>query len=141
MVRIDVALILPYDTRGRFLLQHRSDDAAYLPGYWAFFGGKCERGETPEITVRREAKEELELRLGAPVCVLVRRFRTPRAHGLINVFVQRISARTRLRQHEGKAKGWFLPAETKRLLMVKRDRMILAHCARAIAASAARKGK
>ena len=55
----DLALILLYDEQKRILLQHRSEDAPALPGYWAFFGGAIEKVESPEQSVRREAKEEL----------------------------------------------------------------------------------
>lgn len=48
---------------GRRLVQHRTDDAPFLPGYWGFFGGGIEPGESREQAVRREAEEELALAL------------------------------------------------------------------------------
>ncbi len=126
MVRINVSLIIPYDRAGRFLLQHRSRDAAYLPGYWAFFGGKCEAGEDARQAVVREAQEELELRLARPALVLQKQFRTPRACGTIYVFTRRlVGASAGLVQHEGQGMGWFGLSETKKLRMVSRDRVIL----------------
>lgn len=44
----------------RFLLQLRDDipTIAY-PGYWGFFGGHIEPGETPEQALKRELQEEI----------------------------------------------------------------------------------
>ena len=44
---------------GKLLLQHRDDDAPTYPGYWGFFGGAIEVGETSLEAIRREAYEEL----------------------------------------------------------------------------------
>src|SRR3989344_4046764 len=54
-----VSALLLYNSEGKILLQHRSNDAKRLPGYWAFFGGGIEQGETPEQALQREALEEL----------------------------------------------------------------------------------
>jgi 8-oxo-dGTP diphosphatase len=53
-----------YNRHGEVLLQQR-DDKPNLPyaGYWTFFGGAVEAGETPELAIVRELREELELRL------------------------------------------------------------------------------
>jgi len=48
-----IALVILYDSKKRLLLQHRSDDSKVLPGYWGFFGGNIEKGETPEKAVKR----------------------------------------------------------------------------------------
>jgi 8-oxo-dGTP diphosphatase len=50
-----VALI---DTEGRVLLAQRPEGKS-LAGLWEFPGGKVEAGETPEIALIRELKEEL----------------------------------------------------------------------------------
>lgn len=51
------------DKNRKFILQHRDEKIKRFPGYWAFFGGKMEARETPEKCVRREAKEELGIKL------------------------------------------------------------------------------
>jgi len=44
----------------KFLMQLRDNIPTIpYPGYWAFFGGHIEAGETPEIAVRREIIEEI----------------------------------------------------------------------------------
>lgn len=52
-----------YDDNSRVLLMHRTSDAPTHPDYWGLFGGKIENGETPEMAVKREAQEELGIRL------------------------------------------------------------------------------
>ena len=57
--RLEVAIaILVQDNQ--FLLQLRDNIPSILhPGYWAFFGGHIEPGETAEEGVWRELKEEI----------------------------------------------------------------------------------
>lgn len=54
--------VILLDTQGRVLLQQRDDkpDLRYA-GYWTFFGGAVEEGETPDEAIKRELIEELEL--------------------------------------------------------------------------------
>jgi 8-oxo-dGTP diphosphatase len=63
---VEVAIaILPRD--GKFLMQLRDNIPTILyPGFWAFFGGHLEPGETPEIAVRREILEEIAYELTEP---------------------------------------------------------------------------
>jgi len=44
------------------LLCKRTQDAPIHPRHWSLFGGKVKTGEMPEKAVRREVKEELEIR-------------------------------------------------------------------------------
>lgn len=55
LIVVAVALV---DGDGRVLLQKRSPHRT-MPGLWEFPGGKVERGETPEVALIRELKEEL----------------------------------------------------------------------------------
>src|ERR1700736_4737828 len=54
------ACVIIRDARGRVLLQRRRDDRS-----WDLTGGSMESGETFEQTVRREAREEIGVELGA----------------------------------------------------------------------------
>ena len=64
--KISVAIaILHRDNQ--FLMQLRDNIPTILyPGYWAFFGGHIEAGETPEEAVVREIFEEIDYEMKAP---------------------------------------------------------------------------
>jgi len=52
------------EREGRFLLVvHRAARGRKLRG-WALPGGRVERGEEPEVALRRELREELKIRVG-----------------------------------------------------------------------------
>lgn len=56
----------------KFLMQLRDNIPTIVyPGYWAFFGGHIEPGETPEVAVRREVLEEINYTLPAKLINLV----------------------------------------------------------------------
>ena len=50
--------LVPTDSLGWVLLQHRTEDAPTWPGYWGLFGGGAEEGETPSEALVREVREE-----------------------------------------------------------------------------------
>ena len=53
-----VAAVALVDPDGRVLLQQRPE-GKHLEGLWEFPGGKVDVGETPEVALIREIKEEL----------------------------------------------------------------------------------
>ena len=48
------------DNNYKILLSKRKKNK-HLPGYWEFPGGKLEMDETPEVALKRELKEELNI--------------------------------------------------------------------------------
>jgi 8-oxo-dGTP diphosphatase len=55
-----VAAAALIDADGRVLICRRPEGKA-MAGLWEFPGGKVEPGETPEATLIRELKEELDI--------------------------------------------------------------------------------
>jgi len=100
--------VVIYDERGRILLQKRDDNPAIMePGRWGLFGGQVETGETLDIALVRELREELNSRVGN-----VRReiFRaSPGTFGITNVvfLMKYTEVDETFVLNEGKAYGWF----------------------------------
>jgi 8-oxo-dGTP diphosphatase len=64
--KIPVAIAILHQDN-KFLMQLRDDIPTILyPGYWAFFGGHVEAGETPKEAVVREIFEEIGYTLKNP---------------------------------------------------------------------------
>lgn len=59
---VHVAAVALIDPEGRVLLAQRPPGKA-MAGMWEFPGGKVEPGETPELCIRREMREELGIEL------------------------------------------------------------------------------
>lgn len=60
MKKVDVVGAVMFNEQGEILCALRSQQMS-LPGVWEFPGGKIEQGETPEESLRREIKEELQV--------------------------------------------------------------------------------
>lgn len=60
---VQVAAVALFDADGRVLLAQRPEGKP-MAGLWEFPGGKLEAGETPELCLRREMREEL----GIDIC-------------------------------------------------------------------------
>ena len=59
-----ISILIPYCVENDdtlVFLQKRDKDAKRLPGFFGFFGGGIEGGETPEEGLKREIQEELGL--------------------------------------------------------------------------------
>ena len=57
---VSVAIAILY-REGKFLVQLRDDIPTIVhPGCWALFGGHLEEGETPDVAIKREIKEEID---------------------------------------------------------------------------------
>jgi 8-oxo-dGTP diphosphatase len=120
----DVSLFILYTSSGHILLQHRTDDAFRLPGYWAFFGGGIEQGENPTEALRREIREELSYEVQGPKFFLAQKVRDEENDITKYVFVEQYQDQP-LQLGEGQAMGWFLPDETHELKMIDHDRFVV----------------
>lgn len=123
---LNTVLIILYDSETRFLLQHRTNDTQRLPGYWAFFGGQVDKGETTLEAVRREAFEELNYTLIAPEFVFEQDFKLSVAKGHMWVYIERFEGSISiLKLQEGQGWGWYNAEETKALKMIEHDRIVI----------------
>ncbi len=113
-----VALAL-IDQRGRVLMQRRAADRQH-GGLWEFPGGKLEKGETRELALLREIREELALELDQAGLALLASAEDRAAGIVIWLYT--------CRQWQGEpacldaeALGWFAPGELAALAMPPLD--------------------
>ena len=116
MTSIELTAVILYDEQSRILLQHRTDDAPTSPGYWSFFGGHVDCGETLEQAAKREAFEELSYVLHEPRHWLSQPFLCEGRTYTQHIFLERYGGAP-LSLGEGQAMRWFSPNETGALLM------------------------
>jgi len=121
----NVAIIVLYDRDKKILLQHRAEDAKRLPGYWGFFGGGIEAGETPEQAVRRETLEELNYNLENPRLIMEQTFSWNNENNKKHVFVEEYNPSKKITLGEGQNLGWFHLSEIDKLKIVDHDIEVL----------------
>ena len=104
-----VASVALVDEANRVLIAQRPEGKA-MAGLWEFPGGKIEAGETPEMTVVRELKEELGVKACAG-CLLPFSFashRYEKAHLVMPLFLCR-NWKGEPEGREGQALEWVRP--------------------------------
>jgi len=121
----NVAIIILYDQDKKILLQHRAEDAERLPGYWAFFGGGIEAGETPEQAVKRETLEELNYTLKNPRLIMKQDFLSKDETNEKHVFVEEFDPSKKITLGEGQNFGWFHLSEISGLKIIDHDIEVL----------------
>ncbi|MDO8668077.1 MAG: NUDIX domain-containing protein [bacterium] len=124
MVR-NVAVIILYEKNKKILLQHRAENAKRLPGYWGFFGGGVEAGETPEQAVRRETREELNYELENPKLVMTQKFTYKGDENTQYVFMEEYDKNKKLTLGEGQGMKWYDLAELGELKIIDHDAKVL----------------
>ena len=70
-----VVHIWPYDSKGRLLIQRRSQKRKLMPGEWAATGGSAVSGEESRVAAQRELAEELGIDLPKEELVLAKRLK------------------------------------------------------------------
>ena len=124
MVR-NISAIILYNKNKKILLQHRAEDAERLPGYWAFFGGGIEKGETPKQAVRREALEELNYPLDNPKLVMKQIFFYKKEKNEKYVFMEEYDSSKKLILGEGQNMKWWCLSDLGGLKIVDHDIEVL----------------
>jgi len=100
MKQVDVVGAVITNEEGKILCALRSQQMS-LPGMWEFPGGKIEQGETPEESLVREIREELEcdIKVGEFITDDVYEYPTV-AVRLITYFAKVISGTPAPKEHE-----------------------------------------
>ncbi|MDD4902329.1 MAG: NUDIX domain-containing protein [Patescibacteria group bacterium] len=128
MVR-NVAVIILFDKDKKILLQHHADNLRLTPGYWAFFGGPIEDGETPEQAVKREALEELEYPLSNPKLIMKQNFLSHGDNNEKYVFMEEYDLNKKITLGEGQDLGWYALPEATQLKIFGHDLEVLKYIA------------
>ncbi|WP_291271044.1 NUDIX domain-containing protein [Geothrix sp.] len=103
MTEVVLALV---EREGRYLLQRRAVSNPVLPGLWEFPGGKAEAGESLLEALRRELREEVDMKVLAAKPL-------PSMEGAVRLHPFCVVAEGRPRTPL--AWGWFTAAEILRL--------------------------
>ncbi|WBY00830.1 NUDIX domain-containing protein [Ramlibacter tataouinensis] len=112
---VEVAVGVLVRPDGRFLLTSRPEGKVYA-GYWEFPGGKVEPGETVEVALRRELREEIGVVIGAVHPWRVERVDYPHALVRLN-FCKVFDWSGELHMHEGQRCSWeSLPVQVQPVL-------------------------
>lgn len=123
LTKRDVSLIVLYDSDKRILLQHRDGD--WLPGYWGFFGGGIDDGETPEQAVKRESFEELNYTPINPKLLFTHDYNHFGRYGTKHVFAEHCLDKSSLVLKEGQGWGWYNIKDTESIKMSETDRLVI----------------
>lgn len=128
-ISIDTILLVAaaalIDADGRVLVQRRPPGSP-LAGLWEFPGGKIEPGETPEIALARELREELGINAD-PACLTPACFASAplgERHLLLLVFICR-EWRGVVRPLHASELKWLRPVELRAIDMPGADRPLI----------------
>jgi len=115
----DYVLLFMVRKDDRFLLQHRDNDAPTYPGYWGFFGGAIESGESPYESIQREVHEELCYQPDVQHPSLTTEYQdsVTNRHGTKYYFIERLAEAPDLDLQEGQGMEWLTVEDCKSLLI------------------------
>lgn len=121
-----VAAAALIDADGRVLITRRPEGKS-MAGLWEFPGGKVEAGETPEETLIRELKEELDIDTSASCLapLTFASYRYPDFHLLMPLYVCR-KWQGILRPTEGQATKWVRARDLRNYEMPPADLPLIA---------------
>ncbi|MBI2495660.1 MAG: (deoxy)nucleoside triphosphate pyrophosphohydrolase [Candidatus Omnitrophica bacterium] len=120
-LRAAVAVI---ERRGRLLICRRRTGDSF-GGCWEFPGGKCESGESWEVCLRRELREELGI--AVRILTVCGSMRHEFADGVVSFRVFRcVIARGRPRPLAARALRWVKPDQLSRYRFPPANRLLVA---------------
>ncbi len=116
-----VSVLILYNIERKMLLQHRTEDAPRLPGYWGFFGGGIEQGEKPKDALRREIREELNYTPRNPKLVRTQILEKGTL-GKKYLYIDEYDTSQELVLGEGQGMAWVTADEAIKLKMINHDK-------------------
>jgi 8-oxo-dGTP diphosphatase len=122
-----VAAVALVDPDGRVLIAQRPEGKS-MAGLWEFPGGKVEAGETPEVSLIRELKEELAIVVNE-ACLAPLTFAShayPDFHLLMPLYVCRRWEGT-VQAQEGQELAWVRPNRLRDYPMPPADVPLISH--------------
>ena len=120
---IDVVAGLIRDDQGRYLITRRRT-GTHLEGLWEFPGGKQERDETPEESLRRELQEELGATFAVGERVETVRWEYPEKTVVLSFFNCRWQTGL-IEPREGQMMCWVAPSDFHRYRFPPADAALL----------------
>jgi len=125
-IKRDVSLLILINADNKVLLQHRADNLERYPGYWGFFGGGIEEGETPEEGLVREMFEESGYKVNNQKLLFKKEFEHDNYYGIVHLYVSRYDGKQDfVISTESQAIGWFHFSELKDKKMHEEDYLYL----------------
>lgn len=115
-----VAIIVPYTSDYKILLQKRNSISRYGE-LWSFFGGGIEKGESAKDAILRECKEELDFYPKSLFYFGKIKDKIREQHVHYNIFVTFVvEDSSRFTVKEGDGLDFFTVSEAKRLKLIPR---------------------
>lgn len=116
-----------FNPKTKKVLLHLRDDKSLNPNLWAFFGGMSEANEEPLQTLKREIKEELNLRLrDKDIKYLCDYFNPDYSQHRYIYFIETENLKDEdIKLAEGAGFGWFTLEQAFKLNLTKRTRQDL----------------
>ena len=103
------------DQAGRWLLVRRSTQCGHFVGTWEFPGGKVDAGETIDVAVRREVREETSLIVHLQGVAGITECDMPKIHLVTIYFHTALAGGTVTLSEEHDDFAWVSPSEMQRL--------------------------
>jgi len=120
---IEVAAALIRDSVGRYLITQRRQ-GSHLAGLWEFPGGKLEVGESPDVALRRELREELGATFAVGKLVETVRWEYPDRTVVLHFYDCRVESGA-VEPREGQAMAWVEPGDLGRYEFPPADRVLI----------------
>ena len=131
-----ISILLPYILEQgtvKVFLQKRSPDQKTLPNYFGFWGGGAENNETPEFSLQREMKAELNMDIKFNEVTFFNRYEFLKSIKFIFLFQPPLNWEDTITIGEGEYGKWFSAQEALDLTdFIFEDKVVINDLERAL---------